>query len=413
MQAAVRSGVMLVDEAGLLGTRDMGRLFDIARDGGCRVVLVGDKRQHRSVSAGEPLRLLEERAGCPVAEVTEIMRQDGDYRRAARALSEGRTAEGFAELDRLRWIKEVPDNERYQALAAAYLAATNERKKNGEQKTALVVSPTHAEANRITDAIRAALKEQKRIRDERVLDTWVPAQMTDAQKTDATAYEPGDMLRFHQNAPGHKSGSRLVVAAGQKLPLARAERFEVYRPSTLAVAVNDRLRVTANGKTKDGKHTLTNGSILTVRGFTKEGDPIVDHGWVIAKDWGHLAHGYCVTSHASQGKTVDKVFVGLSSQSFPAATQRSFYVPVTRGREQALVFTDSKADLFKAVQRKDEPMSATELAQLARHRKRAAFRERMRKHLAFVRRREEFERVHPAPVQAKTANLNREHDYER
>ena len=40
-----------------------------------RLVLVGDRQQHRSVSAGEPLKLLEERAGLPVAEVTEIMRQ--------------------------------------------------------------------------------------------------------------------------------------------------------------------------------------------------------------------------------------------------------------------------------------------------------------------------------------------------
>ena len=60
-----------------------------------RVLLVGDRRQHRSVTAGEPLKLLEEKAGLKVAEVTEILRQQGDYKKAAKALSEGRTEEGI------------------------------------------------------------------------------------------------------------------------------------------------------------------------------------------------------------------------------------------------------------------------------------------------------------------------------
>ena len=85
MQASVRGGVVLIDEASLVGTRDMLKLFDIGDNVGARIVLVGDKRQHRSVSAGEPLKLLEQRAGVPVAEVTEIVRQEkGDYRRQRR-----------------------------------------------------------------------------------------------------------------------------------------------------------------------------------------------------------------------------------------------------------------------------------------------------------------------------------------
>ena len=42
-----------------------------------------------------------------MAEVTEILRQQGDYKKAAQALSEGRTEEGFEELDKLGWIKQV------------------------------------------------------------------------------------------------------------------------------------------------------------------------------------------------------------------------------------------------------------------------------------------------------------------
>jgi conjugative relaxase-like TrwC/TraI family protein len=112
MQEAARNGVILVDEASQLGTRDMLRVFDVAERVGARVLLVGDRRQHRAVLAGEPLKLLEEKAGLPVTEVTEILRQQGDYKKAAKALSEGRTEDGFEQLDKLGWIKQVADSDR-------------------------------------------------------------------------------------------------------------------------------------------------------------------------------------------------------------------------------------------------------------------------------------------------------------
>ncbi len=146
MQESARGGVILVDEASQLGTRDMLQVFDVADRLSARVILVGDRRQHRSVTAGEPLKLLEEKAGLRVAEVTEILRQQGDYKKAAQALSEGRTEEGFEELDKLGWIKEVADGDRYKQLAAAYLAAAAEKKRNGR---------TQVGARRVADARRS------------------------------------------------------------------------------------------------------------------------------------------------------------------------------------------------------------------------------------------------------------------
>lgn len=383
MQAGARDGVILVDEASQLGTRDMLRVFEAAEGLGARVILVGDRRQHRSVTAGEPLKLLQENAGLKVAEVTEILRQQGDYKKAAQALSEGRTEDGFAELDRLGWIKQTEGSERYRELADAYLGAINEKKKNGQHKSALVVSPTHAEATRITEAIRDGLRKQGKLTGERIVTGWLPSHLTDAQKTDTTEYETGDLLQFHQNAPGYKKGSRLNVIEGAKIPVELAKRFEVYRATQFALAVGDRVRVTAGGKTKDGKHRLSNGSLLTVQGFTKHGDIVVDHGWLIDRDFGHLAHGYVVTSHASQGVTVDKVLVGIASESLPATCQRTAYVAATRGREQVQIFTDDRKELLKAVARPDDPISATELA--AKPAADASLGARLKKRLAFAR----------------------------
>ena len=200
MQESAKNGVILVDEASQLGTRDMHSVFTVAEAVNARVVLVGDRRQHKSVTAGEPLKLLEERSGLPVAEVTEILRQQGDYKKAAGYLSEGRIGDAFAELDKLKWVREVGDKERYQELADAYLAASKERTKEGKSKTALVVSPTHAEAGRVTDAIRSAFKKDGTLTGERTVTSLVAAHLTDAQKADATEYELGDVIQFHQNA---------------------------------------------------------------------------------------------------------------------------------------------------------------------------------------------------------------------
>ena len=60
---------------------------------------------------------------------------------------------------------------------------------------------------------------------------------------------------------------------------------------------------------------------------------------------------------------MDKVFVGVSSESFPATYQRTAYVALTRGREQAQIYTDDMNDLLKAVSRPDDPLSATELSE--------------------------------------------------
>lgn len=360
MQEAARDGVILVDEASQLGTRDMHEIFDVAETVNARVVLVGDRRQHRSVTAGEPLKLLEENAGLPVAEVTEILRQYGNYKRAAKALSEGDGDSAFDELNRLGWIHEVPDETRFQDLANAYLAATAETKKAGKTKTALVVSPTHAEGAKVTAAIREGLKARGKLKQERRVSIWMPTHLTKAQKADPSQYREGDLLMFHQNAKGIKKGTRILVGPKAKIPVEWAGRYEVYRSAEIALAVGDRIRLTAGGKTKKGSR-LSNGSIHKIKGFGPRGDLILENGQAIDSKFGHLTHGYVVTSHVSQGMTVDKVFVAVSGQSMAAADERTAYVSITRGKEEVRIFTDDKEELARAMKRPDEPLSATDL----------------------------------------------------
>jgi len=324
-------------------------------------------------------------------------------------LSEGHTAAGFEQLDQLGWVREVQGQERYALLAADYLRTVAARKENGELKTALVVSPTHAEGDRITAAIRDRLLATGKLKNEQTLAVWVPAHLTEAERGDARNIRPGDMLQFHQNARGHHRGERLV-AGNEPLPCDQAARFQVFQPAALPVAAGDRLRVTVNGKSKDGKHRLDNGDFLTVKGFTRQGDIVDNRGWIISRDFGHLTHGYTVTSHASQGKSVDKVLIGQSAASLPASDLAQFYVSVSRGRNAAVIYTDDKEKLLDAVRRADTRLSAMELVGT----RPSPIRQRLRKHLSSLRRLAVFDRTHAKRSVAKEAGSKlREATHER
>ena len=152
--------------------------------------------------------------------------------------------------------------------------------------------------------------------------------------------------------------------------------------------------------------------MLAVQGFTKRGDITVDHGWVIDRDFGHLTHGYVVTSHASQGVTVDKVFIGMSSESFPATYQRTAYVAVTRGREQAQIFTDDRKELLRVIGRPDDPLSATELAESMNQK--PTVRNRLTKHLTTAQQLAAIAAQHhliqPGSVRNPTVERGMDHD---
>lgn len=366
LQSEIQGQAIWIDEAGLIGTRTMAQVFDLAEHRDARVILSGDTRQHGPIERGTALRLLEEEAGLVPAEIREIQRQRGDYKLAVHALSEGRTEAGFRQLDKLGWIREVPEADRYKLMATDYIATLDQR------KSALVVSPTHAEGERITDEIRAGLRATGRLgSDERQFLSLDNANLTQADRADFVNYEPDDVLVFHQNAKGFDKGQRIAAEDGP-LPLDQAARFQVFHPCLLPVAPGDVLRITRNGTTTDGKHKLNNGALYSVRGFAENGDIVLHNGWRLAKDYGHIAHGYVTTSHASQGKSVQKVLIGQSSTSFPASSREQFYVSASRGKEQAVIYTDNKAELLEAVGRADERLSATEFLADSRLRERGA-----------------------------------------
>jgi hypothetical protein len=268
----------------------------------------------------------------------------------------------------------LPEEERYKQLAIDYADAVSRR------KTALVVSPTHAEGERVTAEIREELKQRGKLgSDERKIDRLINQQWTEAQRNNPQSYRSGLIVQFHQNAPGFTRGQRLAVSRvsddgcvdthdehGRQhaLPLDQSSRFQVYETQTLPLATGDKIRITQNGFTVNGKHRLNNGAVYQLKRFTKTGDLKLTNGWVIGKDYGNLAYGYCQTSHVSQSKTVDHVFVAQSAASLGASSAEQFYVSVSRARDSVAVYTDDKTRLEEAIQSSGARMTAHELLRL-------------------------------------------------
>jgi len=359
LREQARGGVIWIDEAGLLGLPTLRRVFDLARGLDARVVLVGDSRQHSPVERGDALRLLEERAGLRPAEVTEILRQKSpDLKKAVDDLAHGRVNDGFARLDQLGAIHEEHGEGRYERLASEYADALS------AGKSVLAVAPSHKEGRAVTAAIRTALQERHVLGAEHErCAVLLNLHLTDAEKADADNYQPEQVLQFHRNAPGIKSGERMTVQAvdgegitaqsadgtTHRVGFNQAVAFQLFQPDQIELAAGDVIRITRNGRTLDDER-LNNGDLLGIGGFTETGDLITSKG-VIPRGFGNLTYGYCSTSHASQGKTVDQVFIAQSECSKSASSAEQFYVSASRARHSVRVFTDDKEALARMIER--------------------------------------------------------------
>ncbi|HEY4309316.1 MAG TPA: MobF family relaxase [Pirellulales bacterium] len=364
MQKQAKNGVIWVDEASLVGTRTMNELFHIAGRLEARVVLSGDKRQMASVERGAALRVLETIAGLPVAEVTEIQRQQNrDYRDAVTLLSKGRIAEGFDKLDDMGRVKLMPVWDSYEPIAKEFAERMEQATENDRDQAVLIVSPTHAEGRKINDAVRKELRAKGLLgNDEREFDRLVPLQWTEAEKADSTRYTGKEILQFYHNTGPFKAGDRIWASeALDKLDEIKSKHFAVFEPDSICLGTGDAIRMTAGGKTLDGKHRFNNGSVYRVAGFTLAGDIALGNGWVIAKDAGHLSHNYVNTAYAAQGRTVKHVIVAQSALSYPAASMEGFYVAASRGKSSITIWTDDKRELKEAIERSAPRLSATEL----------------------------------------------------
>lgn len=420
MQEAAKNSVIWIEEAGMVSNKDMNNILAIAKEHNARLILTGDIKQHASVERGDALRILQQEAGILPVMVSKIHRQkNAQYREAVQHLSKDDTDKGFAKLNKIGSINEIADSaERIDKVANDYYRSSY--RWSGKQKEVLVVSPTHIEGDKVTEAIRERLKEKDKIsKDEHQFLTLRNMQLTKAEKELPESYKAGNYLVFHQNIKGIKAGSRFQIMSSNdnainvrdisgretSINISNASAFNIFSAKQISISQGDKIRITGNGKSNEGVH-LFNGTSYQVEGFNKAGDIRLSNGATISKDYANFTHGYVMTSHASQGKTVDKVIISQSSASFRASSKEQFYVSVSRGREAVAIYTDDKQELLNAVGRSGERRSAIELT-----------RDRLNQQTVDINRLEMFSRLKEKAVSAaqrlRNAFSNKMNDYEQ
>ena len=311
--------VVIVDEAGQIGAKQMLELLEFVKTHNGRLILSGDTRQHGAVEASDALRAIEKFAGLDAVELRTIRRQNPELAktRAERkaieeyklAVSEARNSLFVASFNRLNKngaIIQCGITEQQKFLTEKYL----ELAANGN--SIVVVSQTWSELRQVNEQIRAGLKSRGLIGP---TDAPVTAleklDLTHAQKRDVRYYSEKSVVVFNQNAAGCKPGTcgRLVHigerevfvnAAGKIRPVLfdELDRISVCEPKDMALATGDRLQLKANAKTAGGR-PLANGELVTVRRVENNGQIELEDGRILPDDYRQFTRGHAVTSYAA------------------------------------------------------------------------------------------------------------------
>jgi len=368
-QGTLRGRVLIVDEAGMVSGRQMQALLHLGEDQGARIVLSGDTRQIPSVEASDALRILERESELKSVSLTEVQRQTNSlYREAVKAMRHS-PEEGFAQLEKLGAIREVSIFDRGQIVADLH------REFRTEGRETLVVAGTHAEISQLTEAIRRDRKEHGELGVGHSFDRYVSLQWTRAQKEELSNYQEGQILQFHRDTKLAKRHESLeVVRTGPESLVARKEtgeelnispkqtrEFSVYERQPIEIATGDSLMLTANRRGSEFK--ATNGELVKVASI--DGGAIrLEDGRTLPANYHEFTHGYAVTAHRSQGKTVDTVII-----SADAMKKELFYVAASRGRSEIAVVTSDREQLRESVGVSTMRQSAIELTrkQLSAH----------------------------------------------
>jgi len=294
--------VLVVDEAGMIGSRQMERVLSAAASAGAKVVLVGDPEQLQAIEAGAAFRALSERHGAVA--ITAVRRQREAWQRdATRELATGRTA---AALDRYAGAGMVQAADTRMAAKAALVAGWDAVRRADAQASQVILAYTRDDVRDLNELARGRMRAAGALSG--------ADQVVQAERGER-ALAAGDRVMFGRNerglggGPGGRGG--VAVKNGTL-------------GTVLAVdSKGERLTVRLDG-TGGAAGGPGGGSGAGQEG--KDGSPVVTF---YLRDYGHLDHGYAATVHKAQGVTVDRAHVLAT----PHMDRHAAYVGLTRHRD--------------------------------------------------------------------------------
>ncbi len=273
--ALTRNDVLVIDEAGMIGTKQLERMLAAADKHHAKVVLVGDPEQLQAIEAGAAFRGVIGQAG--LMELTQVRRQKEAWaREATQALASGKTLEALEAYESRGALVAGGTREEAQR---QLLSAWSKDRHSTPNESLLILAYTREEVRELNRQAREILKGEGRL-------------------------GPGQTVETTR-------GLR-EFAAGDRIMFLRNEKSLGVKNGTLGTV--ERLGSGALQVRLDGQDQ-TRIAIET-------------------KDYQDLDYGYASTIHKSQGATVDRSYV-LASKYFDRHTS---YVALSRHREAATLF---------------------------------------------------------------------------
>jgi conjugative relaxase-like TrwC/TraI family protein len=346
LQDEVKGKVIIVDEAGFISSKQMRDLSLLAERNDNRVILVGDPKQHTSVEAGDAFRALIKYGDLQVCRLQEIKRQkDPGYREAVRELARGNVLKSFEHFEARGAVKEIKDNQ-----AMLEKAADDYVQSTAAGKLCLAVTPVWSEIHAFSDVVRDKLKETDQLsRNDKPVETVRSYNWTEVERQSVRNYGAGDAITFHKAASGFARHETVKVIERQKNNLlverASGERaifrpaakslFDVGYAEKIGVAAGEKLLIRANLP----ESKLINGEIVQVKEHCPDGSLALNDGRTIPATFKQFAYGYASTSHAAQGKTVDRGILIMGEKAIQAGDLRQGYVSNSRFEHSQAIYT--------------------------------------------------------------------------
>jgi conjugative relaxase-like TrwC/TraI family protein len=368
-QEAARGKVLLLDEAGMVDVRSMDKLGEVSQRLGCRVVLMGDPKQNQSVGAGDAFRcLLADKI--EVHQLTEIWRQtDPAFKKAVELMAQGKGGQAFDSFHKLGTVSSIPEESKlFQAAAQEYVRAVQ------AHKTVMAVSPVWKEIHAFTAELRPQLKQAGLLGEEQRISVIEPDKtFTQARKQDFRRYEKGMVLKFYRKGEHAKAGDEVRVVErkrygivvektnGQRFSLATgdADKFSVFREKVIGVAPGEKLLL--RGKCPAAR--LSTGDVVEVEKINPDRSLQLKTGQTLPADFRLFDHGYCLTSHGSQGKKAQVSVSVMGEAGLRSAKAREAYVAHSRFREKIAVFTTNPEKAREVFQKAGQRLLAKEVRQ--------------------------------------------------
>jgi conjugative relaxase-like TrwC/TraI family protein len=356
--AGAKGKLWIVDEAGMVSSKEMLALMRKAKIHHARVLLVGDTRQLSPIDQGNPFLDLQRNTLTTRAVLNESVRQkDRKLRDAVARMNVGKVDVA---------LEHISDSTTFRKTAQGRMAFVLSKfldLSESERNSTLILARTNAERGETTNLIREALKSRGILRNETTFETFARVDLPVEKLKFTAAYAVGDLIvpnRTYQNLGLAKDAAYEVLAKdGETISLKHARgvtrvkvrthnAFSVHRPLQIAVAEGDRMIWNRNVKSKGQLNNRAfqvvgvSGDEVTIRTDTGEVRMLnrmerqfAEHAWVM-------------TVHKAQGQTRDRVIQLVDHRTL----KKDLLVGVTRAvNEVALVA--SSADALRAQARRD------------------------------------------------------------